>query len=138
MLLSIVSINKRILVVSSQWVNKQSQDFPYQEERIFLTELSSQGSINMMKVLWFSFEQCFGPFTILFFKVSSETRLFRLLSNHVFASASVRKYISHEGHLFLENIQNWIWISKMEKKIQKIFFLSEIFASENVVINCLY
>ena len=35
-------------------------------------------------------------------------------------------------------VQNWIEISKMQKKIQKKFFLSEIIASEYVPIICLY
>ena len=39
---------------------------------------------------------------------SSETGLFRLLSNHIFRSPSFGKYISHEGHLLFENVQNLI------------------------------
>ena len=35
-------------------------------------------------VLCLIFQQCLGPFTILLFKGSSETLLFRLLSNHDF------------------------------------------------------
>ena len=59
----------------------------------------------MVKVLLFSFQQCFGPFTMLLVEGSSETELFRHLSNHVFRSQA-QKYISYEGHLFSENIQN--------------------------------
>ena len=38
----------------------------------------------MVKVLPFRLQQCFCPFTMLLGEVSSETRLFRHLSNHVF------------------------------------------------------
>ena len=41
---------------------------------------------KIVKVLSFRFEQCFGPFTMLLVHVSSETGLFRDLSNHVFRS----------------------------------------------------
>ena len=68
----------------------------------------------------------------------SETWLFKLLTNRVFPSAEVQKDNSYEGHLFFENVQNWIEISKMLKKIQKIFFVSEIIASESIAINCVY
>ena len=45
----------------------------------------------MVNVLSFSFEQCFGPFTILLLEGSSETGLFRDLSNHVFRILQVQK-----------------------------------------------
>ena len=69
---------------------------------------------------------------------SSETWLFKLLTNRVFPSAEVQKDNSYEVHLFFENVQNWIEISKMLKKIQKIFFVSEIIASESIAIYCVY
>ena len=46
----------------------------------------------MIKVLSFSFEQSFGPFTMLLVEGSSETGLFRHLSNLVFQSL----YVSSE------------------------------------------
>ena len=61
--------------------------------------------------------------------------LFRHLSNHVFRSLVVQKYVSYEGHLLFENVENCILIVKMENKIQKIFLVSEIKASENIAIN---
>ena len=39
---------------------------------------------------------------------------------------------------FLENVLNFLYISKVQKEIEKIFVVSEIIASENVAINCLY
>ena len=72
---------------------------------------------------------------MLIIKGSSEMGLFRHLSNHVFRSLVVQKYVSYEGHLLFENVENCILIVKMENKIQKIFLVSEIKASENIAIN---
>ena len=41
-------------------------------------------SISMIKVLWWEFQQCFSQLTMLLFEGSSETGLFRHLSNYVF------------------------------------------------------
>ena len=40
--------------------------------------------------------------------------------------------------IFFQNVKNFIDISKMKKKLQKIFFFLDIIASEDVVLNCLY
>ena len=40
--------------------------------------------MNMIKMLWCRFKERFGTFTMLLFAGSSETRLFRYLSDHVF------------------------------------------------------
>ena len=62
----------------------------------------------MLKVLWFRFQKCLGPFNMLLKEGSSEAGLFRHLSNHVFWSVQFWKYISYEGHLSFENVQNLI------------------------------
>ena len=85
-----------------------SPDFAYHWGRLFQTELPSMGSINMVKVLSFSFQQCFRTFTLLLVKRSSEMRLFRHLSDHFFQTLEVQKYISYECLPFFENVQNWI------------------------------
>ena len=74
---------------------------------------------------------------MLFVEGSSETRLFRHLSNHVFWSPEFRKYIGYEGHLFLKKFQNLMYISEMERKIEQGFFVSEITVSELIALNCL-
>ena len=84
MLLKIVYIKKIIVVIGSQWVNKHSSDFSYHSERLFEPKLPSECSINMENVPSFRFPQCFRPFTMLLGEVSSETGLFKHLSNHVF------------------------------------------------------
>ena len=59
---------------------------------------------------------------MLLVEMSSETSLFRHLSNHVFRSPYFRKYISYEGQLFFHNVQNLMYISKTRKKIdEKVF-----------------
>ena len=79
-------VRKGILLIGSHRINQQSEDFAYHSEKFFQPELPSQGSINMVKVLSFRFQQCFGPFTMLLVERSFETRLFRKLSNTVFPS----------------------------------------------------
>ena len=69
---------------------------------------------------------------------SSEMSLFRHLSNHVFRSLLVQKYISCDGRPFFENIQSYIEVGKMQKIIRKIFFVSEIIPSEDVGKICVY
>ena len=84
------------------------------------------------------FQQCVGRFRMLLLELSYETPLFRHLSNHVNRSLWFPKYSSDEAHLFFQNVQNLIKISKMQKKIKKTFFVSEIIAYELVALNCPY
>ena len=46
--------------------------------------------------------------------------------------------MSYEGHPFFESVQNFIYISKISKKIEKMFSFLEIIASELAELNCLY
>ena len=83
----------------------------------------------MEKVLSFRYQQCFSPITVLLVEGSSETGLFRLLSNHVFQSAQAQKYIIYEGHFFLEmfkiksKFRKCKKIKKKKKIAKKFFFL---------------
>ena len=54
----------------------------------------------MTRCCFFSFEQCLCLFTMLLVEGFSQAGLFRHLSNHVFHSPYVQKYISYEDHLF--------------------------------------
>ena len=60
----------------------------------------------MGKGLSFSFEQCFGQFSMLLVQGSSETRLLRHLSKNVFRSPQVQKYIPFECDLSFEKVYN--------------------------------
>ena len=53
------------------------------------TQLNSQPSMNFKKGLWCRFQQSLGTFTMLLVEGSSETALFRHLSNHVFGVCNV-------------------------------------------------
>ena len=77
---------KKMLFLGSQCVKKQSYYFVYNQERPFETKSHSQWPINMVKLLPFRFQQCFGTFTVWVFKGSSEMGLFRHLCNHVLCS----------------------------------------------------
>ena len=92
----------------------------------------------MVKVVWFRFQQCLGPFTMLLFEGSSQTGIFRHLASHSFRSLELPKYINYEGRLFFGNAQNFISILKMHKKIETKLFILEIIASDLVALNCLY
>ena len=73
-------------------------------------------------VLSFSFEQCFGPFIMLLVEGSSETGLFRHLSNHVFPSSSVPKYISYEDQLFFWKVSKLnLDFENAKKNSEKVF-----------------
>ena len=69
-------------------------------------QLLSQSLINMLKVLSLRLQQCLDPFAMWFVQRSSETQLCRHLFNSVFWSRHFRKYISYEGHVFLEIFKN--------------------------------
>ena len=97
-------MKNRILFIRSQCVNKQSQDLACPIEKLFRTQFPRQLQMNMIKVLWWIFQQCLGTFTILLVEASSETGLFRHLSDYVFG---VRKIFS-----FWDNCI-WIGIVKL-------------------------
>ena len=126
MLQWVAFVNKTIPVIGSQLANKQSKEFPYHSEKFFQPELRSQWSINMVKVLSFRFQQCFGPFPIL--HVAShvshvplnrdvldiyQTTSFRVISSKIhdlWGSSFFRKYFKIESKF-----------RKCKKKFRKYF-----------------
>ena len=104
----VVSIKKRILTTNSQLFNKQSSDIAYDYERVFWTQLPSQWSIKMLKMLLSRFQQCLVPFIMLLVEGPYERELFKYLSNHVFWSALFRKCIRNDGHFLFKNVQKLI------------------------------
>ena len=66
----------------------------------FATQLPSQWSFKMIKALSLRSNQIFGPFTMSPLENSSQTRVFRHLSKHVFCGRQLWKYISYEGIFF--------------------------------------
>ena len=61
-----------------------------------------------MKVVSRRFQQSLGSFTMSLVKESCETGPFRLLLEEIFCSPQFRKYVSCEGHLSFQNVQNLI------------------------------
>ena len=62
----------------------------------------------------------FGKLAMLLVEESSKSRIFRDLFHHIFRSPEFQKYINYE-----------------EKQSEKMFFVSEITASELAILNCL-
>ena len=108
----IVSVKKRILFIGSQCLNKESRYLACQKQRRFWTELTWQWSLNMIKMLWCRFQQCFGTFTMLLVKGSSETILFRHWSDHVFGERNF-------GNRKFMRVIFFVWIFKIFYRFQK-------------------
>ena len=75
---------------------------------------------------------------MLLVKWSYETGHFRHLSNHIFGVHNFGNTKTYERHLFIHNVQNLRYISKMKQKIEKKVFVTEIIGSELVSLNCPY
>ena len=90
---------------------------------------------NMTKILPCRFNQSFGPFNTLTVHQWSYTGLFRHLSNPISSSLKFQKEITSEGHPFFQSIPNFMYISEMRQKTQKIFFNLEIMGFELVALN---
>ena len=99
----------------------------------FPTQITWQFSRNVIKVLWWRFQQCLGTFTMLLVEGSSEKSRFRHLSNHVF-----RVRISE-----IQKLWGWSFISKCSKlnldfknaakKREKVFCFSDNCISIGIV-----
>ena len=75
---------------------------------------------------------------MLFMEGYSEVEFFRDLSNPLFRRPEFQKYSDYVGNFFSGNVQNLIYISKMQKKIAKKILVLEIIASQLAALNCLY
>ena len=86
-------------------------------KRDFPSQLATQWSINMVKVVSFRFQQCLVPLTKLLLEGTSERGLLRHLYNHVF-----RKYISYDSHIFWKMFKISSRFQNCQKKFKKNFF----------------
>ena len=75
---------RRILVIMSPCVNKQSRDFRHYQDKHFGTEVLSERWKILKKLLSCIFQRKLGRFNMLTVLVYTETWLFRHLHNHVF------------------------------------------------------
>ena len=89
----------------------------------------------MSKRLPCRFKHFFGPFKLLSVEKCSDLGLLRHLSNTAFCSLEFQKQISFEDHHFLQSIPDFMYISEMQQKIEKIFSDFEIIAFQLVSLN---
>ena len=75
----------------------------------------------MIKRLALTTSQCFGPFSKFPVDGSSQTGLFRHLSNHVFRGTLFRKFISYESYLFLKGSKFNIDLKNVHKNSENFF-----------------
>ena len=90
----------------------------------------------MVKVLSFSFEQCFGLFTMFLWKGALKWVFLDIYLTTFFAARNFQNTSAVRVIFFLKICK--IEFQTIKKKIHKIFFVSEIIASKNVAIDCLY
>ena len=82
--------------------------------------------MNMITVLWCIFQQCLGRFTIFLVEASSETWLFRHLSDYVFG---VRNFENTKSMrvIFLSKMLKMLSIfEKCNKRLKKVFSFWDI------------
>ena len=77
--------------------------------------------MNMIKMLWCRFQQWSCTFTMLLFEGSSETGLFRHLSDHVFGVHNFGNTNSMRVIFFFKILKICAWFQKCNKKFRKIF-----------------
>ena len=77
-----------------------------------------------IKVLASTFQRCFGPFTMWLVERSSQTRLFRNFSYHVFRSLQFPNDVSYDGFLFDWKRANFKLDFKNAEKTPETFFVS--------------
>ena len=114
---------ERILVIGSQYGNKQSQDFRYYYNRTFGADFCSEWSKNIRKIVSCRFKQSFGPFNMFTVHKCSDTGLYRHLSNPLLAVYSFRKKITSGTHYFFKVFEISCRFRKLRKKSRKFFLL---------------
>ena len=91
----------------------------------------------MLKVLWCWFQQCFGTFTILLVKGSSETGGFRLLSDEVFGVPNSGNTKSMTVIFYFKLFKIYCRFQKSRKKLRKRFCFWDNCISIGIVKLCL-
>ena len=61
--------------------------------------------------------------------------LFWHLSNHPFCSLKFLKYISYEAHFDIQNVEKLIYLSEMQKTIEKIISVLQMISFELIPLN---
>ena len=79
-----------------------------------------------------SFQHCLEPVNTFSIEWFSEARPFRRLSNILFPSILLWKYLGYDTHLFFQNVLNLMHISEVQGKMQKKSFVFDIIALQVV------
>ena len=77
--------------------------------------------MNMIKLVWCTFQECFGTFTMLLVEMSSETRLFSDLSDYVFEVCNFGNTKSTRVLIFFKRIKFYCKFQQCSKKFRKSF-----------------
>ena len=120
-----VRMENKIIFISSQCDNKQSQDFACQRERLFPTQFPRQWSMKIVKLLWCRFQQCLGTFTLLLVEGSSETRVFMDLSIHVFGVRNFGNTKAMRSIFFFKTLKISVRFHQTGRKLRKSFFFPD-------------
>ena len=78
--------------------------------------------MNIIKVLWCRFQQCWGTFPMLLVEVSSETALFRHLSDSAFRLCNFENTKSMKVNFFPKNLKCNLDFKNATKKWEKVFY----------------
>ena len=125
----LVTINTRfywenILVIGCHYGKKESQDFRYFQKRGSRADFLSEWSKNIMKILPFWLQHCFGPFKMLTVHKCSDTVAFWAFTWLRFFQARILE----RNHLwswtcFLKVFKILCRFWKCRKKLRKLFFV---------------
>ena len=88
---------------------------------VFPTQLTWQLSFDVIKVLWFRFQQCWGMFTMLLVEGFSQTHFFRHLSDYVLGVRNFVKTKSMKVMFFFKIFKIYCRFRKSSKKFRKSF-----------------
>ena len=119
---------ERILVIDSQYVNKQSEDSRYYKDRMFRTKVLFEWLKSMKNYFWAELGSVSEAFKMLTVHKCCDSGLFMHLINHAVSSILFHKYVSYESYLLFQNVQDLISSSEMQKKIQKNLLVFKIIA----------
>ena len=92
----------------------------------------------MIQVPLCRFQQSLGPFPMFFLKRPLKRHFTDIYLLTFFGDGNLGNTSAMKVIFFFENVQNLIYISKMQRKIEKMSFVSEIIVSELVALNFLY
>ena len=84
-------------------------------------QLTWHKSMNVVKVLRRRFKKCFGTFIMLLFEGSSETGLFRHLSNHIFRVRNFRNTKAIRAIFFTDFFQFNLYFKNEAQNWENLF-----------------